>query len=205
MEGRSSARLRGSPPGMGYLLEGSVLEAPPVARLRVTGIAGAGPVVAAWRIRRGRINGVDVSGQVVLVVSIRLPGAPDERIARLILLEERATPEQVLALVDAFRGKLGGPLADRSLPVAEEMGFSQVPITCRRDGRRGVVSVPHRFRLVFQLDPPGAAHATYFWINVPEHDLVRSGNHVAAAYREFRLVRAAPPRSKRSTKTRTRW
>jgi len=175
--------------GTGYVLEGSVLEARQLAPPRATGTAGLGRSVAAWRIRRGYVNGVDVSGQVVLVVLTGWRGAPDETVARLTLLDEKANPEQVLALLDAFRGWLGGPLADQAPPVAEDLGFSQVPIYYRLDGRRGVVSVPRRFRLVFVLDPAGAAHASETWIDVPEHGLVRDGNDdVAAAYREFRFA-----------------
>jgi hypothetical protein len=180
MGARSSERPNGSPPEPGYLLEGRVLEVPPEARYRATGANGPDLSVAAWRIRRGHINAVDVSRQIVLVVWTRA--------ARLILLDERTTPEQVLALLDAFGGKLGGPLAERALQVAEDIGFSQVPITYRLDGSRGTVSIPQRFRLAFLVDPGGGAHASQIWINVPEHDLVRTGSGVAAAYREFRFV-----------------
>lgn len=176
---RSSERRRGSPPETGYILEGSVLEAPPEARYRATGADGPELSVAAWQIGRGHINGVNVSRQIVLVV---WTGE-----ARLILVDERTTPEQVLALLDAFGGKLGGPLAERALQVAEDIGFSQVPINYRLDGSRGMVSIPQRFRLAFRLDAAGRAHASEIWINVPEHHLVRSGSGVAASYRQFSL------------------
>ena len=172
----------------GYVLEGSVLEARQGAQ-PATGSAGLGRSVAAWRIRRGCINRVDVSGQVVLVVSTGRRGLSGEWAARLIILDERANPEQVLALLDAFRGRLGGPLADQAPPVAGEIGFSQVPISYRLDGRRAVVSVPDRLELVFRLDPVDAsAHASEIWMNVPEHDPVCVGNDFVAAYREFRFV-----------------
>ena len=162
------ARLRcGSPPGTGYVLEGSRLDASPVA--------------AAWQIRRGRIDGVDVSGQVVLVV-------PATAAARLVLLDEQATPEQVLVLVDAVGGRLGGPLADPAEPVTETFAFSQVPITCRLDHEGGAVSVPHRFRLVFRLDPDRRGYASEIRVHLPEHDLVRTAHDVPVTYREFRLV-----------------
>ncbi|MGH9037522.1 MAG: DUF1326 domain-containing protein [Acidimicrobiia bacterium] len=186
---RSSGCLQGSPPQTGYVLEGGVLEVWPGAQLHTTGAAEPRPSVTAWRIRQGHINGVDVARQVVLVVSTRRPGVPDEAFTRLILLDERATPEQVLALLDAFGGKLGGPLADQAPPAADKPNFSQVPITFRRDGRRGVVSVPHRLRLVFRLDPAGAAHASEIWVNVPEPGVVGQGDDPAVTYREFRFAR----------------
>ena len=188
MRTRSFEQLTGSPPETGYALEGSVLEARPGPRLRTPGTDGRGPSVAAWRIRWGHINGVDVSRQVVLVVLTGPPGAPDERVAQLILLDEKATPEQVLALLDAFRGKLGGPLADHAPLMAKEFGFSQVPITYRLDRRRGVVSVPHRFRLVVPVDSAGASHASEIWVNLPEQDLVDHGDDFAGAYRQFRFT-----------------
>ena len=157
----------GTPPETGYVLEGSLLDALPVA--------------AAWHIRRGHIDGVDVSDQVVVVL-------PATTVARLVLLDEQATPEQVLVLVDAVGGRLGGPLAAPAVPVTGTFAFSQVPITCRVDHERGVVSVPHRFRLVFRLDPDRGASASEIRIHLPEHDLVRAARDVPASYREFRFV-----------------
>jgi ketosteroid isomerase-like protein len=203
--GSGSGWRGASSPNSAYLLEGSVLEAWEGPKLRETGPAGHRRSVAAWRIRRGRINGVDVSGQVVLVLTYPR-GAPDDIVAQVILLDERANPEQVLALLDAFRGRLGGSLADLAPSLAEEGVFSQVPIEYGLDGRRGVVSVPHRFKLVIWLDPAGASdpapvcnagqlptvtgrpgRASDIWVNVPEHDLAWYGNDYAAAYREFRF------------------
>lgn len=192
---RSSAWLASSPPRDGYVLEGTVLQARPAARLRTPGASRLGPSVAAWRIRRGSVNGVDVAGAVVLVVLTCSPGGPDERISQLILLDEGANPEQVLGLVDAFRGRLGGPLADQARRVTEQLGFAQVPISYRLHGTRAVVSVPDRFRLVFRLEPAGAsdpvigrpAHASEVWIHLPEHDLVGAGHDCPAAYRQFRF------------------
>ncbi|MGH8992225.1 MAG: hypothetical protein ACRDZ7_12000 [Acidimicrobiia bacterium] len=134
----------------GDVLEGSVVDCS----------TGPGPSVTAWRIRRGCIQGVDVSRQIVLAV------------AQLTLVDERANPEQVLALVDAFGGRLG---------------FSQVPITYRLHGRRGVVSVPRRLKFAFVLDPEGTARASELWVNLPEHGLVSCGGEIAVAYREFHL------------------
>ena len=107
--------------------------------------------------------------------------------ARVILVDEWTTPEQVLALLDAFGGKLGGLLAERALQAAEDIGFSQVPIRYRLDGSRGMISIPQRFRLAFRLDAASRAHASGIWIDMPEHGLVRSCRGVAASYRQFSL------------------
>lgn len=201
-----------SPPETGYFLDGTVVEVAPDARRQAPGHGGPESVVAAWRIRRGRINGVDVSRQVVLVVTTCPPWGPDKPVARLILLDERATPEQVLVLLDTFRGRLGGgPFVDPGPPVAD--GFSQVPITYRPDHDGGVVSIPRRFRLVFRLDPGGHVHASEIWINLTEHGLVWSATDVHAAHREFHLgqdqsQRASSrsvPMSNRPRSVRRRW
>ena len=65
--------------------------------------------LAAWRIEHGQVNGVDVADQVIVTFD---DGTAPKGGGGVMLLDEAATPEQALALVDAFSGRLGGPLAD---------------------------------------------------------------------------------------------
>lgn len=87
--------------------------------------------ILAYHIETGEIGGVDVSGLTEIGVAY-IPGnvlAGSWRVLRLV--DERATPEQVRALADAYTGKLGGPLADLAGLVGEELGILQVPSRIR--------------------------------------------------------------------------
>lgn len=178
MGARSSQRSTGSLADAGYVLEGSILRAALDAR-DPTSRGGPELVATVWETRRGHINGVDVTAQIVVDVWTAA--------TRLTLIDERATPEQVVALLDAFGDELGGALVDRTLPVAQHIGFFQVPITCRIDGSRRVVSTPQRFELVSRLDP-AEAQVSEISIDVPEHDLVRSHSAVPTTYETFRFA-----------------
>jgi len=129
----SSTRTRNEwRPDGAYAMSGSVLEATTAGRGHQSGTE---PLprrsLAAWRIDTGHVNGVDVAGQVVVTVGDETPSKGG---SHAILLDEAATPEQTLALVDAFSGRLGGPLADL-VPVGDgHPGFSQVPLQYRLDG-----------------------------------------------------------------------
>jgi hypothetical protein len=62
----------------------------------------------------GQIDGVDVSGLTVGVLS-HVPGnilAGNHRV--VLVIDDRATPEQEQALSELFRGKRGGPVAEIS-------------------------------------------------------------------------------------------
>ncbi len=189
--------------GGGYVLAGSVLE---VSSGSVWQTGEAHPLtrgrsVAAWRLRWGRINDVDVSGQVVLSVA-RRPNL-GEGGGRAILVDERATPEQALALLDAFGGRLGGPLAMMAGPPAEAWGFAQVPIEYREAGTDRAVWVPDRLRVAarlagepghcparsLRLQPTAQGQASEVSVEMPEHGLTWHDHQAAAISSEFRWDR----------------
>jgi hypothetical protein len=83
----------------------------------------------AYRINRGTINGVDVSG-LNFALAAFIPGnvlAGNFRVVRYV--DDRASQEQEAALLKAFRGELGGPLADLANLVGEEVDARRAPIT----------------------------------------------------------------------------
>jgi hypothetical protein len=69
--------------------------------------------VIAFHLERGTAGfGVDVSGLTVANVA-HIPGnALAGGWRSVVLVDDRASDEQHNALLDAFGGKLGGPLAD---------------------------------------------------------------------------------------------
>jgi hypothetical protein len=86
-----------------YRLEGTVVETPDLT---------------AWMMSRGEIGGIDISGLTVLMVR---PGP-------VVILDERATPEQAQAVRDLF--------------LERGSGFYLAPMTVR--SRRLCVSIPER-------------------------------------------------------------
>jgi hypothetical protein len=83
----------------------------------------------AYRIERGEIDGLDVSG-LVFATAVFIPGnvlAGQWRIIRYV--DDRASPAQEEALLKLFRGELGGPVAQLAALVGEEVAARRAPIT----------------------------------------------------------------------------
>jgi hypothetical protein len=99
--------------------------------------------IVAYGIERGEIRELDVSG-LNLVLVCHIPGnvlAGNWRIVALV--DERGTEEQRGALLDAFTGKLGGPLGDLwTALIGEVKGVEFVPISHEVVGGSGVLLIP---------------------------------------------------------------
>jgi hypothetical protein len=127
--------------GVVYDLQGSLLEACSCGVLCPCWIGedpdgGACDAFVAYHFDAGNVKGVDIGG-LALVNVVRIPGnvlTPGSwKIAMFI--DERATDDQFNALVDAYSGKLGGPLADLAGLVGEVLDVRRAPITHEvRDG-----------------------------------------------------------------------
>jgi len=120
---------------MAYDFEGSLLEVCTCNILCPCWVAedpdGDGTCDAAWgyRVDKGTIEGVDVSG-VVFGTMNHIPGNVLDGNWRVVFfIDENATKEQEEALLNAFSGKLGGPLADLAKLVSEVIAVERVPIT----------------------------------------------------------------------------
>jgi hypothetical protein len=83
----------------------------------------------SFRIDSGRIRGMDVSDLSVVIVAY----VPGNILAgnwdAVVLIDERATPEQREALLAAFGGQLGGPIADWAGLIGTVKGVEYVPIS----------------------------------------------------------------------------
>jgi hypothetical protein len=83
----------------------------------------------AYNLDKGTIRGVDVSG-LTLISAVQIPGNVLEGNWRqLMLIDDKATEEQAGAMLDAFSGKLGGPLADLAALVGERVAVERAPIS----------------------------------------------------------------------------
>ena len=130
-----------------YYLQGTLLEACSCGVLCPCWIGedpdgGKCDAVVAYKFDSGTISGIDVSG-LSLVNVCAIPGnvlvANSWRIAMFI--DERATDEQMQAILDAYGGKLGGPLADIAGLVGEVVSVERAPISHEIRGGTGVLTV----------------------------------------------------------------
>jgi hypothetical protein len=99
--------------------------------------------IIAYGIERGRIRDVDVSG-LNLVLCCNIPGnvlAGNWQVAAMV--DERGTEEQRNALLEAFTGKLGGPLGDLwEALIGEVKGVEFVPISHQVESGKGMLQIP---------------------------------------------------------------
>ena len=119
----------------GYDLEGTLLEACSCDVLCPCWI-GEDPdggrcfAFNAYRFDRGSIRGVDVGGLNFIRV-VLIPGnvlTPNSW-TQVMLIDDQASEEQFRAIVDAFAGELGGPLADLAGLVGETLAVERAPIS----------------------------------------------------------------------------
>jgi len=131
----------------GYLLEGTLLEACSCNVLCPCWIGedpdeGTCEGMLAYHFNKGQIEGLDISGLSMIVVAL-IPGNVLKGGWKVLLLvDKRATDEQADAILAAYSGKLGGPLADVAQLIGEVVGVERVPITHKVSGGKGTLSVP---------------------------------------------------------------
>jgi hypothetical protein len=135
-----------------YVLEGTMLEACNCGVLCPCWIGedpdnGTCDAVIAYNITSGRVGKVDVSG-LNFAAAVHIPGnILKGGMRQVVYVDEKATPEQLQALLDAFQGRLGGPLADLAALVGENLGVYQVPIHHGLAEGSGSVDVGDRIRV----------------------------------------------------------
>src|SRR5918911_1791931 len=95
--------------------------------------------VLGWRVDRGIIEGVDVSG-LTLALSVFIPGnVLAGNWKAVVYVDDNATDEQQAALLKVFTGQLGGAIADLAALIGEVVEVKRVPITCSVEEGDGVL------------------------------------------------------------------
>jgi hypothetical protein len=129
-----------------YKLEGELLEAcscgaPCPCWIGEDPDQGTCDAFLFYRIDRGTVKGVDVSGLCIGGVA-HIPGNILKGNWKLALyVDDRASAKQKEALVDAWSGKLGGPLADLAELIGEVVGVYSAPIEFRLSQGKGTLKV----------------------------------------------------------------
>jgi hypothetical protein len=116
-----------------YDLEGSLLEACSCGVLCPCWVGedpdrGVCMACIAYHYDRGTIRGIDVSG-LTFAGAAYIPGNVLQGNWKLALfVDDRASDEQMEAIIDAHGGKLGGPLGDLSQLFGEIVSVQRAPI-----------------------------------------------------------------------------
>jgi hypothetical protein len=188
--------VRTEPASSGYQFQGTLLEACNCDVLCPCWIGedpdnGSCSSVVAYHFDTGTIRGIDVSGFTIANV-VFIPGnVLAGNWKQVMLVDDRATDEQAQAIVDAFSGKLGGPLADLAQLIGERLGVVRAAIsheihegrgTLRVDGDKVIAEMePYRgpdgsvttlSNSIFSTVPGSPAwvgRAERFAVNMPEH------------------------------------
>lgn len=128
-----------------YNLQGTLLEACSCNVLCPCWIGedpdkGTCDAFVAYHYEHGEIDGVDVSGLSMIMLA-QIPGnvLTPKSWKLIVLVDDKATDQQVKALTDAYTGKLGGPLADLAQLVGEIIGVERIPIQHQVRGGHGTL------------------------------------------------------------------
>ncbi len=131
---------------MAYQIEGSLLEVCTCNILCPCWVGedpdgGTCDGLLGWRVDKGAIDGVDVSG-ITLAMLAHIPGNILKGNWRvMVYVDQKATPQQQEALLNVFTGKLGGPIADLAKLVGEVVGVERATITADVVGGKGKIRI----------------------------------------------------------------
>jgi hypothetical protein len=194
-----------------YTLDGSILEACSCAGPCPCWVGddpdgGRCDAFIGYHIDHGQVQGVDVSGLTLVLVG-QIPGnVLAGNIRAVYYMDERATPAQSEAILNAFFGKLGGPLADLAQLFSERVAVHNAPIDYRVENGKGTIRVadvldaemapyvdamgnPTTLHNTIFSTIPGspayAAKASHHRVNIPEHGMVWEFNGLNAIQGDF--------------------
>lgn len=120
---------------MAYNLEGRILEVCDCNVLCPCWIGenpdgGTCDAVVAWQIDKGTIEGVDVSGlTIALIGHIPRNVLEPESWKVVVYVDDKASEAQQSAILKAWTGQLGGPVADLAGLIGEVVAVERAPIT----------------------------------------------------------------------------
>jgi hypothetical protein len=168
----------------------------------------------AYHFDAGTVRGVDVGGLSLVTVNL-IPGnvlTPGSW-KIVVFVDERATDEQMQALLDAYTGKLGGPLADLAGLIGEVYDVRRAPIQHEINGGAGTLRVgdvvaaemaPYTGaggetttlqNTIFSTVPGSPAYASkasLHKVNLPEFGMVWSFEGRNAIQSDYRITHTEP-------------
>lgn len=121
----------------------------------------------AWRVDRGTIDGVNVSG-LTFALLCHIPGnILKGNWSVIAYVDEKANARQQEALLNVWTGKLGGPIADLAKLVGKVLAVERVPITATVKGMSGTLKLGGSVEAAYEpylgaSGLPTALHDTIF-------------------------------------------
>jgi hypothetical protein len=201
-----------------YDLEGSLLEACDCNVLCPCWIGedpdgGTCQAVVAYHFDRGTIRGVDVGG-LSLVLATLIPGNIFAGgWTQVLFIDDAASEPQAEAILDAFTGELGGPLADLAQLVGQVLDVKRAPIVHEIMEGKGILRVgdgtvsaamePYRgpdgtettlHNSVFSTVPGSPAYVgktSSYAVDIPEHGMTWTFEGRNAIQADWKLVHPA--------------
>jgi hypothetical protein len=159
---------------MAYQLEGALLEVCTCNILCPCWVneapdGGTCDGVLSWHVEKGSVNGTDVSGRTITILT-HIPGKILDGNWRVVVyVDDEATPEQMQGLLDVWTGKLGGPVADLAQLVGEVIAVEQAPVIFQVEGKGVAGRLAIGSAIEAELEPfvgatgePTALHDTAF-------------------------------------------
>jgi len=93
-------------------------------------------VVLAFHVSSGQIDGTDVSGRSIAVVADAPAQMLDGNWRVGLLIDDKASKDQVDKLAGVFSGQMGGPMAALAPLIGEVLGIEQKPIDFKDAGHK---------------------------------------------------------------------
>ena len=140
---------------MAYTLEGRILEVCDCNVLCPCWIGedpdnGTCDSIIAYHIDQGTIEGVDVSGLTMAMLA-HIPGnVLDGNFRAVAYLDDKASQQQMDALLAAFGGRLGGPLEDMAKLVGETVAVVSATITFSVEEGRGTLKIGDEAEVIME-------------------------------------------------------
>jgi hypothetical protein len=142
----SSLGLTTTEVDMAYHLEGRLLEVCNCNVLCPCWIGedpdnGTCDTIIAWRIDKGTVDGVDVSGNTIAAVA-HVPGNILEGNWRAaVFVDDNASEAQEAALLKVYTGQAGGPVADLAKLIGEVVSVERAKIKFTVNEGKGIIEI----------------------------------------------------------------
>ena len=98
-------------------------------------------VVLNYHVRRGEVDGTDVSGRSVSIVVDSPKKMLDGGWRVGLIIDDKASKEQADKLTGVFAGKMGGPMANIAPLIGELLGIERLPIEYADHGNRHRIKI----------------------------------------------------------------
>jgi hypothetical protein len=98
-------------------------------------------VILNYHVRRGEVDGVDVSGRSVSIVADSPKRMLDGGWRVGVIIDDKASKEQADKLTAVFAGQVGGPMANIAPLIGEIIGIERLPIEYSDQGNRHSIRI----------------------------------------------------------------